>query len=141
MGTKIAIFELLKRVFRVSLFCIRVGQYVNRKKNNFSLEFFFEVVDSVFRRSRPDMTTEQIWALADSCIEAGFCPVRAGRRFVLGLEIPGAERAIIHRKEVSFRVGFPCRVWLLSGKIRFLLGDSHALPGDLSSGVRPPWTG
>jgi len=87
------------------------------------------------------MTTQQIWDLADACIEAGYLPGLAGRRFVLGLEIPGTERAVIHRKEVSFRIGFPCRVWLLSGKIRFLLGDSHALPGDLSSGVRPPWTG
>ncbi len=87
------------------------------------------------------MTTQDIWDLADSCIESGFFPLLVGRRFVLGLEIPGAERAIIHRKEVSFRVGFSCRVWLLSGTIRLLLGDSHALPGDLSSGVRPPWTG
>ncbi len=87
------------------------------------------------------MTTEEIWLLADACIESGFFPLLAGRRFVLGLVIPGTERAIIRREDVSFRIGFPCRVWLLSGKIRFLLGDSHALPGDLSSGVRPPWTG
>ncbi len=87
------------------------------------------------------MTTQDIWDIADACIESGFFPLLVGRRFVLGLEIPGTERAIIHRKEVSFRIGFPCRVWLLSGKICFLLGDSHALPGDLSSGTRPPWTG
>ncbi|GAJ20515.1 unnamed protein product, partial [marine sediment metagenome] len=125
----------------VALFYIDDEEYVNGKKTFFFLVFFFEVVDSGFRRSRPDMTTEDIWDLADACIEAGFFPLLAGRRFVLGLEILGTERVIIHRKEVSFRIGFPCRVWLLSGKARLLLGDSHALPGDLTSGVRPPYTG
>lgn len=87
------------------------------------------------------MTTADIFELIDSCIEAGFFPQLAGRRFVLGMDIPDTERAIIHREQVSFRLFQPCRVWILSGRIRVLLGDSHALPGDLSSGIRPPWTG
>lgn len=87
------------------------------------------------------MTTDFIWKLADSCIEAGYFPEFVGRKFVLGMEIQGCGRAIIHREQVSFRLFTPCRVWMMSGRIRVLLGDSHALPGDLSSGVRPPWTG
>lgn len=87
------------------------------------------------------MTTADIFRLADLCIEAGFFPRLSGKRFVLAMEVQTTERAIIHRAEVSFRLFIPCRVWLMSGKIRVLLGDSHALPADLSSGVRPPWTG
>lgn len=87
------------------------------------------------------MTTEHLWYLADACIEAGYFPGLVGQRFVLGMEVRGTGRAIIHRNHVAFRLHCPCRVWLMSGKIRVLLGDSHALPGDLSSGVRPPWTG
>ncbi|MBA7649697.1 hypothetical protein ES703_57495 [subsurface metagenome] len=87
------------------------------------------------------MTTQDIWDIADACIERGYFPGLSGRRFVLGLEIPGQTRAIIHRAEVSFRLFQPCRVWLMSGHKRFLLGDSHALPGDLDCGVRPPYTG
>ena len=93
------------------------------------------------RRYRPDMTTKDIFELADSCIEAGYFPGLVGQSFVLGMEAGMTERAIIHRQEVSFRLHIPCRVWLMSGKVTVLLGDSHALPGDLSSGVRPPWTG
>ncbi len=87
------------------------------------------------------MTTQDIWEIADGCIERGFFPGLSGRRFVLGLELPGHERAIIHRKHVSFRLHLPCRVWLLSGYVCVLLGDSYALPGDLDCGVRPPYTG
>ncbi len=87
------------------------------------------------------MTTAQIFSLADECIEAGYLPAFEGRRYVLVLDVVGSGRATIHRKQVSFRIFLPCRVWLMSGKVRILLGDSHALPLDLSSGVRPPWTG
>ncbi|MBA7648724.1 hypothetical protein ES703_56512 [subsurface metagenome] len=87
------------------------------------------------------MITQNIWDLADACIEAGYFPHLVGKKFVLGLEIPGSGRAILRRAEVSFRLFSPCRVWLMSGRRCFLLGDSHALPGDLSSGVRPPYTG
>jgi hypothetical protein len=87
------------------------------------------------------MTIDYIWKLADACVEAGFFPDLVGQKFVLGMEVQGSGRAIIHREQVSFRLHQPCRVWLLSGRIRVLLGDSHALPDGLSSGVRPPWTG
>lgn len=87
------------------------------------------------------MTTDYIWEIADGCIERGYLPALTGQRYVLGLEVPGTGRAIIHRKHVSFRLHVPCRVWLMCGKIRVLLGDSHALPGDLDCGVRPPYTG
>lgn len=87
------------------------------------------------------MTTADIFTLADLCIEGGFFPALSGKGYVLGLEVPVTGRAIIHRKEVSFLLHCPCRVWLMSGSTTILLGDSHALPADLSSGVRPPWTG
>lgn len=87
------------------------------------------------------MMTSHLWHLADACIEAGYFPQLVGRRFVLGLEVPGRRRAIVHRAEAPFWLYCPCRVWLLSGSAHVLLGDSHALPGDLSSGVRPPWKG
>ncbi|MBA7697569.1 hypothetical protein ES703_106236 [subsurface metagenome] len=87
------------------------------------------------------MYTDDIFVLVDSCIEAGYWPSLVGRRFVLGMDTQGTGRAIIHRTDVSFSMSYPCRVWILSGTIRVLLGDLHALPGDLSSGTRPPWTG
>ncbi len=87
------------------------------------------------------MTSQDIFDIADGCIERGFFPSLAGQRFVLGLDVQDTGRAIIHRDQVSFRLFCPCRVWLLSGKIHLLLGDSHALPGDLDCGVGPPWTG
>lgn len=87
------------------------------------------------------MTTQDIWDIADGCVERGFFPRLSGKRFVLGLEVPGSGRAVLHREHVSFRLWCPCRVWLMSGRIRVLLGDSHALPGDLDCGVRPPYVG
>lgn len=87
------------------------------------------------------MTTYELFGIADACIEAGCFPSLVGRRFVLGMDVQGSGRAIIHRADVSFPLLCPCRVWLMCGKIRFLLGDSHAIPTDLTSGVRPPWTG
>ncbi len=87
------------------------------------------------------MTTRDIFNIADGCVERGFFPSLAGQKFVLSMEIQGTGRAIIHRNDVNFRLFSPCRVWLLSGKVRLLLGDSHALPGDLDCGVRPPYTG
>lgn len=87
------------------------------------------------------MTSRDIFDLADACIERGWFPGLAGRRYVLGMDIEGSGRAIIHRDDVSFRLFCPCRVWLMSGKVRCLLGDSFALPGDLSEETRPPWTG
>ncbi len=87
------------------------------------------------------MNSKDLFDIADGCIERGFFPRLAGRKFVLGLEVQGTGRGILHRKHVSFRLWAPCRVWLLSGRVRVLMGDSHALPGDLDCGVRPPWTG
>jgi len=86
------------------------------------------------------MTTQDIWDIADACVEAGFFPDLVGRRYVLGLDVQTTGRAIIHRKHVTFQLFCPCRIWLLSGRIRVLLGDSCALPGDLCDGVRPPFT-
>ncbi len=87
------------------------------------------------------MTTEQIFELADACIEAGFFPSLVGKKFVLGMDVKSTGRAIIHRAADNFPLSCPCRVWLMSGNSSELLGDSHALPIDLSAGVRPPWTG
>lgn len=87
------------------------------------------------------MTTRDIFDIADGCIERGFFPGLTGQKYVLGMDIVGSGRAIIHKNHVNFRLHCPCRVWLLSGKTHVLLGDSHALPGDLDCGVRPPYTG
>ena len=87
-----------------------------------------EVLLDDFHRG-PGMYTDDIFLLADSCIEAGYFPRLVGQKFVLGMDIQGSGRAIIHRTDVSFLMSCPCRVWLLSGAIRVLLGDSHALPG------------
>lgn len=87
------------------------------------------------------MTTAQIFGVADACIEAGWIPALVGMRYVLRIEVRNTGRAIIHRADVSFPLWAPCRVWLMCGRTRFLLGDSHAIPADLSAGVRPPWTG
>lgn len=87
------------------------------------------------------MTTEDIFRLADECIEVGFFPSLAGRDYVLGMEVPGTGRGIVHRRQDSFSLACPCRVWLLSGATRLLLGDSHALPAGVDLEVSPPYTG
>ena len=87
------------------------------------------------------MTTAQIFSLGDESILAGCFPDLVGKQYILGLQIRGTGTARIHRKQVSFRIFHACRVWLMSGRIRVLLGDSDALPLDLSEGVRPPFTG
>lgn len=86
------------------------------------------------------MTTQDIWKLADACILAGHFPRLRDRRFVLVLQVPKVGRAVLHRKEVSFRLHYPCRIWLMSGPIRLLLGDSTALPLILPFDVGPPYT-
>lgn len=87
------------------------------------------------------MKTLDLFRLADLCIDAGYFPELMQKRYVLSLQIAGSGCAKIHRGHVSFTLHCPCRVWVLSGRIRVMLGDSHALPADLSSGTRPPWTG
>lgn len=86
------------------------------------------------------MTTKDIFDLADGCIEAGFFPELAGRRYVLRLLIPGTGWFTVQKKYLNFRLHSPCQVWCMSGKVRCFLGDSTALPGDLSDSVRPPYT-
>lgn len=87
------------------------------------------------------MTTQDLFNLADLCIEAGYFPRLSGQRFVLGLQTAGGGRAVVRRGLPFFALHCPCRVWLLRGGRGYLLGDSFALPGDLSAGVRPPFTG
>jgi len=87
------------------------------------------------------MTSQDLFDVADRCVALGFFPQFVGKKFVLGLEVEGTGRTILHRKHLTFRLWCPCRVWLLSGRDRVLLGDSFAFPGDLECGVRPPWTG
>ncbi len=86
------------------------------------------------------MTSKDIFRLADLCIEAGCYPDLVDRRYILIMQIDGLKVQRIHRKQVTFRLWVPCRVWLMSGSVRVLLGDSDALPVDLAEGVRPPWT-
>lgn len=86
------------------------------------------------------MNTQDIWDFADACIEVGLIPSLVGEGYVLGLEIPGTGRGIVHRKHVTFKLQHPCRIWLMSGTVHFFLGDSSALPGDVNCGVRPPYT-
>ena len=87
------------------------------------------------------MTTRDIWTLADLCVEAGYFPVLEGKRFVLSVHVLGTGWGTVHRKDVIFRLHSPCQVWLMSGKTLCFLGESSSLPKDLSSGVRPPYTG
>ena len=88
----------------------------------------------------PGMTTSELFKIVDSCIEVGWFPSLVGRRYVLVMDGHNTGRAIIHREDVSFVIFCPCRVWIMSGLVRVFLGDSHAIPADLSAGVRPPWT-
>lgn len=89
----------------------------------------------------PDIYTKDIFFLADACIEAGCFLGLEDRHFVLFLVFGRTERCEIRRAYVSFRLPRPCRVWVCKGKLRYLLGDSHVLPLDLSDGVRPPFLG
>ncbi len=82
------------------------------------------------------MKTLDIFRLADLCIDAGCFPALMEKRYFLFLQMAGSGCARIHRQEVSFTLDSPCRVWLMSGRDRVLLGDAHALPADLSSGTR-----
>ncbi len=86
------------------------------------------------------MTTEDLFRLADLCIEAGYFPKLVDRKYVLSLGIPGRGWGTVHRKHVNFRLHSPCQVYCMSGKVRCFLGESSSLPADLSSGVRPPYT-
>lgn len=89
----------------------------------------------------PDIYTADIFRFADLCIEAGCFPGLDDKHYVLLLNFEGTPRCEIRRAYVSFRLPGPCRVWLAKGSSRFLLGDSHICPADLSEGVRPPFLG
>lgn len=89
----------------------------------------------------PDIFTSAIFKVADLCIGEGFFPGLEDWRYVLLLRFEGGPRSEIRRAHVDCRLPGPCRVWLAKGSRRFLLGDSYALPADLSAGVRPPFLG
>ncbi|MBA7676992.1 hypothetical protein ES703_85240 [subsurface metagenome] len=89
----------------------------------------------------PDIFTSDIFELADLCIEAGCFPGLEDKHYVLLLSFWPKKSCEIRRAWVSFVLPSPCRVWLAKGSSRFLLGDSHSLPADLSAGVRPPFIG
>lgn len=89
----------------------------------------------------PGIYTADIFRLADLCIMEGCFPGLGDWRYVLLLRYEGGPRCEIHRAYVNVAIPGPCRVWLVRGKTRFLLGDSHVLPADLSAGVRPPFLG
>lgn len=82
-----------------------------------------------------------IWAFADICVEAGLCRGFEDKHYILLMMFHPRKRAEIRRGHVNFLLPSPCRVWLCKGKKRFFLGDSHALPVDLSAGVSPPFLG
>lgn len=86
------------------------------------------------------MTTLQIFSLADESIEAGCFPGLVGKRYILVLQFEGGPAVRVHRKFQTIQLSHPCRVWLMSGRIRVLLGDCAALPLCLPEGVRPPFT-
>lgn len=89
----------------------------------------------------PDIYTADIFRLANLCIESGFFPGLEDGHYVLWLVFEGGKSCEIRRVHVNFVLPRPCRVWCMKGKKRYLLGDSHSLPADLSSGVRPPYVG
>ena len=91
--------------------------------------------------ARPDIFTADIFRLADLCIEAGFCPGLEEKHYVLVLYPEWGFSAVVRRAELNFPLPRPCRVWLVRGKVRLLLGDSASLPADLSAGVGPPFVG
>lgn len=89
----------------------------------------------------PDIYTSAIFTLADLCVQDGCFPGLEDWRYILLLRFADGPRVEIHRADVDIRLPGPCRAWLAKGKKAFLLGDSHALPADLSAGVRPPFLG
>lgn len=98
------------------------------------------------------MKTGEIFSFGDLCIGAGHFPGLEDRRYALLLVFaPGKSsptfsqdvfyRCEIRRDMVSALLPRPCRVWVVKGSVRHLLGDSDLLPVDLSSGVGPPYIG
>lgn len=89
----------------------------------------------------PDIFTGDIFAFADLCINAGFFGALGDKHYVLLLRFWPKKGCEVRRADLNFPLPSPCRVWLAKGQRRFLLGDSHSLPADLSAGVAPPFLG
>jgi len=87
------------------------------------------------------MFTSDIFRLADLCIDAGYYPGLDDLRYIVLLRWSGQDCAEIHRADPDEALPSPCRVWLVKGPLCELLGDSAALPADLSAGVSPPFLG
>lgn len=87
------------------------------------------------------MNSKRLFEIADRCIEMGFFPGLVGRRYVLRLEVQGTGWTSLHKKHVGFEMLCPCRVWIVSGRVRYMLGDSFALPDVIDGSSRPAWTG
>lgn len=85
--------------------------------------------------------TADIFRLADLLIEAGYFPKLEGKVYCLILRETGTECWTIHRRQASCVLPKSYRVWLVKGRTQCLLGDSDALPADLSAGVSPPFLG
>lgn len=99
-----------------------------------------EVIGIDFHRG-PGMFTEYIFKVADSCVESGCFPGLEDQRYALLLIFGVDSRAEIHRADVNCALPAPCRVWIVKGRLRYLLGDSASLPGDVPCAVRPPYVG
>lgn len=131
-----------QEIIGLSLFC---WVFVGQEKFLFFLDFCLALDRwfwyRIFAMTGPDIYTADIFRLADLCIEAGFLPGLEDGHFVLLLRFEGAPQCEIRRAQVNCLLPRPCRVWLAKGKMTKLLGDSHSLPADLSSGVRPPYVG
>lgn len=87
------------------------------------------------------MTTSQLFFLGDLCIDEGYFPGLSDRRYALWLVFSGDYCCEVRRAMVSALLPTPCRVWLVKGRVRCLLGDSDLCPLDLSDGVSPPFIG
>lgn len=89
--------------------------------------------------ARPGIYTADIFRVADGLIEAGYFPGLSDKQYILLLIWDGGYRCEVHRKQVSAILPTSCRVWLVKGRTRYLLGESSCLPADLSEGVGPPY--
>ncbi len=87
------------------------------------------------------MNSKFFFDVVDRCIELGFFPRLVGKRYVLRLEVEGTGWTTLHKNHVKFEIFCPCRIWCVSGSVRYMVGDSFALPGVIDGSVRPPWTG
>lgn len=87
------------------------------------------------------MESSYFFDVVDRGLALGFFAGLAGEKYVLRLHVKGTGWSTLHRADRSFTLFCPCRIWVVSGKVRYLVGDSAALPGEVIASVRPPWTG